>query len=116
MSRALRRLPGLVGSRAGVAAVGLLWRPSGHPVSVVTSRGKSTQLAGDGLYRYDTVFTAEGNRAVDADVLAPGMPVLVTAWRRFRGPGLAQRAELRDLESRRAAPRGDLGQMGSRLR
>jgi len=85
MSGALRRLPGLVAAvGAAVAAVGLLWRPSGHPVSVVTSRRQSARLAGDGLYRYDTVFTAAGNTAVDAVVLALGIPLLVNAWRRFR--------------------------------
>jgi hypothetical protein len=41
-------------------------------------------LAGGGLYRYDTVFTAAGNAAVDAVVLGLGIPVLVDAWRRFR--------------------------------
>jgi hypothetical protein len=85
MRAALRRLPGLVVAvGAGAAAVGLLWQPSGHPVSVVTSRGQAAQLAGDGLYRYDTVFTAAGNTAVDAVVLALGIPLLATAWLQFR--------------------------------
>jgi hypothetical protein len=85
MRATLRRLPGLVAAvGAGAAAVGLLWRPSGHPVSVVTPRGQAAQLAGDGLYRYDTVFTAAGNAAVDAVVLALGIPLLATAWLQFR--------------------------------
>jgi hypothetical protein len=55
----LRRLPGLVAAAAAaVAATGLLWRPSGHPVPVGTTRGQTAQLAGDGLYHYDTVSTA----------------------------------------------------------
>jgi hypothetical protein len=78
-------LPGLVAAvGAAAAATGLLWRPSGPPVSVVTPRGHTAQLAGDGLYRYDTVFTAAGNTAVDAVVLALGIPLLVTAWVQFR--------------------------------
>jgi len=78
-------LPGLVAAvGSGAAAVGLLWRPSGHPVSVVTPRAQAAQLAGDGLYRYDTVFTAAGNTAVDAVVLALGIPLLATAWLQFR--------------------------------
>lgn len=85
MRAALRRLPGLVAALGvGAAAVGLLWRPSGNSVSVVTPRGLPAQLAGDGLYRYDTVFTAWGNTAVDAVVLALGIPLMVTAWLKFR--------------------------------
>jgi hypothetical protein len=81
----LRRLPALVAAvGVGAAAVGLLWRPSQDSVSVVTLRGLPVQLAGDGLYRYDTVFTAWGNTAVDAVVLALGIPVMVTAWLKFR--------------------------------
>ena len=85
MRAALRRLPGLVAvAGAGAAVIGLLWRPSGHPVSVVTARGQPAQLAGDGLYRYDTVFIAAGNTAVDAVVLALGIPLVVAAWLQFR--------------------------------
>jgi hypothetical protein len=82
---ALRWLPGLVAAvGAGAAAVGLLWRPSQDSVSVLTLRGLPVQLAGDGLYRYDTVFTAWGNTAADAVVLALGIPLMVTAWLKFR--------------------------------
>jgi hypothetical protein len=78
-------LPGLVAvAGAGAAVIGLLWRPSGHPVSVVTARGQPAQLAGDGLYRYDTVFIAAGNTAVDTVVLALGIPLVVAAWLQFR--------------------------------
>jgi hypothetical protein len=81
----MSRLPGLVAVMgAGVAAVGLLWRSSGHAVSALTPRGESIRLAGGGLYHYDTVFTAAGNTAVDAVVLALGIPLLVTAWLQFR--------------------------------
>jgi hypothetical protein len=54
-------------------------------VPVVTSRGGTAELAGDGLYRYDTVFTAAGNRAVDAVVAVFGIPLLITAWVSHRG-------------------------------
>jgi hypothetical protein len=83
--RALNRLPGLVAAVAGsVAVAGLIWRPSGVGVPVVTSRGRTALLAGDGLYRYDTVFTAAGNTAVDAVVAAFGVPLLVAAWMSYR--------------------------------
>ena len=98
MGKALRRLPGLVAAvGAGAAVVGLLGRPSGSPVRVVTPRGQSVQLAGDGLYRYDTVFTAAGNTAVDAVVLALGIPLVVRAW----------------LQHRAGSPRGTLLLAGS---
>jgi hypothetical protein len=98
MRATLRRLPGLVAAvGVGAAAVGLLWRPSQDSVSVVTLRGLPVQLAGDGLYRYDTVFAAWGNTAVDAVVLALGIPVMVTAW----------------LQSRAGSPRGSLLLTGS---
>jgi hypothetical protein len=64
---------------------------------VRTARGQSAQLAGDGLYRYDTVFTAAGNTAIDAVVLAFGIPLVVRAW----------------LEHRQHSPRGTLLLTGS---
>ena len=85
----MRRLPGLIAAvGVAVAATGLIWRSSGHPVPVVTPRGQSAELAGDGLYRYDTVFTAAGNTAVDTVVLAFGIPLLVIAsrWHRDGSP------------------------------
>lgn len=98
MDRALRRLPGLVAAiGAAVAATGLLRRPSGPPVPAVTPRGQVAELAGSGLYRYDTVFTAAGNTAVDAVVLGLGVPLVVAAW----------------LEHRRHSPRGTLLLTGS---
>ncbi|GAB3326499.1 hypothetical protein GCM10027451_51850 [Geodermatophilus aquaeductus] len=93
MGTRLRRLPGLVAAvAAAVATTGLLWRPSGRPVGVVTPRGRTAELAGSGLYAHDTVFTAAGNTAVDAVVLAFGVPLVVTAW----------------LQHRRGSPRGSL--------
>ena len=85
MRSSLRRLPGLVAAAsAAVAATGLLFRPSGEPRTVPVPRGGTAELAGSGLYRYDTVFTAAGNTAVDAVVLALGVPLLVRAWRAHR--------------------------------
>ena len=85
MRRTLRRLPGLVAAvSAVVAASGLIRRPSATPVPVRTSRGQVVRLAGDGLYRHDTVFTAAGNTAVDGVVLSLGVPLLVTAWVQHR--------------------------------
>jgi membrane protease YdiL (CAAX protease family) len=52
--------------------------PSAEPVPVVTVRGLPAQLAGDGLYREDTVLTAWGNTATDAVLLAL-LPVVPAA-------------------------------------
>ncbi|WP_157943982.1 hypothetical protein [Blastococcus atacamensis] len=82
MRSALRRLPGLVAVvAAAVAATGLVWRPNGEPRTVALPRGGTADLAGSGLYRYDTVFAAAGNRAVDAVVLGLGVPLVLGAWR-----------------------------------
>jgi hypothetical protein len=98
VGRALRRLPGVVAAvGAAVAATGLIWRPSGNPTTVVTPRGQTVHLAGDGLYRYDTVFTAANNTATDAVILALGIPLVVTAW----------------LQHRKRSPRGTLLLTGS---
>jgi len=77
----VRRLPGLVAALgAAVAATGLVRRPTGEPLRVTTPRGQPAQLAGDGLYRFDTVFTAAGNTGVDAVVLTLGAPLVLAAW------------------------------------
>jgi hypothetical protein len=98
VGRALRRLPGVVAAvGAAVAATSLIWPPSGNPTTVVTARGQTVHLAGDGLYHYDTVFTAANNTAADAVVLALGIPLVVTAW----------------LQHRKRSPRGTLLLTGS---
>jgi hypothetical protein len=66
-------------------------------VAVRTPRGQTVRLAGDGLYRYDTVFAAANNTAVDAVVLAFGIPLVVKAW----------------LQHRDGSPRGTLLLTGS---
>jgi hypothetical protein len=78
---ASRRLPGLVAALAmTTAATGLLRRPRGGSVEAVTPRGQTVRLAGSGLYRYDTVFTAAGNTGVDTVVLTLGAPLVLAAW------------------------------------
>ncbi|MGY1679966.1 hypothetical protein [Geodermatophilus sp. SYSU D01176] len=64
---------------------------------MTTPRGQVAELAGDGLYRFDTVFTAANNVAVDAVVLAFGIPLVVRAW----------------LQHREGSPRGTLLMTGS---
>jgi hypothetical protein len=85
VERALRWLPAVVAvAVTGVAATGLLWRPPDDPVTFETARGRTVELAGGGLYHYDTVFAAAGNTAADAVVLLPAVPLMLIAWRRHR--------------------------------
>lgn len=66
------------------AAVGLWWDNGGARVSVSTARGGSTVLYGRGLYHYDTVFAAAGQRGTDAVVLVIVLPLLVWSLLRYR--------------------------------
>ena len=85
MGRALRRLPGLAAAAAAASAVaGLVGRPSGEPVRVVTPRGAPATLAGHGVYRHDTVFTAAGNVASDAVVVSLAVPLVLRSWLQHR--------------------------------
>jgi hypothetical protein len=46
---------------------------------VTSIRGEAVTLHGQGLYRYDTVFIAEGSRGTDAVTVLLGVPLLVVA-------------------------------------
>lgn len=61
---------------AGAAVVGLLAGPD--PVTVTSVRGQEVELFGAGVYRYDTVFSASGNRGTDLVTLVLAVPFL--AW------------------------------------
>ena len=98
---ALRRLPGLVAVvGAAAAATGLLRRPTGEPVQVRTPRGGTAQLAGDGLYRFDTVFTAAGTLCHELAHFSVGLltnaePIgLSVIPRRIKKPGNGHHWEL----------------------
>ncbi|MGQ1838690.1 hypothetical protein ACT4S2_09550 [Kocuria turfanensis] len=83
----------LIAVLAGVAAVmGLVLRDGPGPFWADTVRGQTVEIAGRGLYRYDTVFTAAGSRATDLVTLVIGIPLLVGAtvgwWRGSTRAGL----------------------------
>lgn len=61
---------------AGAAVVGLLAGP--NLVTVTSVRGQEVELFGAGVYRYDTVFAASGNRGTDLVTLVLAVPFL--AW------------------------------------
>jgi hypothetical protein len=81
---AVTGLSSVIGVLATVAAVlGLL--PGGGAARTVTSiRGEPVQLHGHGLYRYDTVFIAEGSKGTDLVTVLLGVPLLVLALAAYR--------------------------------
>jgi hypothetical protein len=77
----------LIGVLACFAAgMGLFWPNVGEPVTFTSHRGEQVVLAGEGLYRYDTVSMASQTRANDTITLVLGVPLLALgAWLAFRG-------------------------------
>jgi hypothetical protein len=66
------------------AGVGLFWQDGGGSFSFTTLRGQSAEMYGRGLYRYDTLFVAAGNRGTDAVTLFLGIPLLVLSTLLYR--------------------------------
>ncbi len=59
------------------AGVGVFWNDAGKPFAFTTIHGETVQLAGRGLYRYDSTLIAEGFRDQDIYILAVGIPLLI---------------------------------------
>jgi hypothetical protein len=59
------------------AAAGIFWPNGGAPYEFSTLRGTTVQIYGQGLYAYDTIFSAPGFRGQDMVMLALGVPLLV---------------------------------------
>lgn len=79
-------LAGLVVSVTGVLLAG-----SVDPTTVTTIRGEVVELYGDGLYRYDTLFTAANNMGTDLVTLLLGLPLLGISLRWALGGSLRGR-------------------------
>jgi hypothetical protein len=76
-SRIVVWLCSLIGVLALAAAgIGLFWTGQGGPVSFTAARGETVTLHGQGLYRYDLVFTAAGYKGQDAVTLLLAIPLL----------------------------------------
>ena len=77
----------LIAALALVAAgAGLFWQSDVQPFQFQTLRGETVTIAGQGLYRYDTVSSAAQQRAQDAVTLALGIPLLLAStWLATRG-------------------------------
>lgn len=84
-SNAVIGLSALIAVLALIAAgAGLLWQGGDGPYSFTTLRGETAEIYGQGLYRYDTLFTGAGNRATDAVTLVLGLPLLLAATLLYR--------------------------------
>jgi len=69
----------LIGLSAVAASLVGLLPGDGASRTVTSIRGEGVTLHGRGLYRYDTVFIAEGSRGTDAVTVVLGVPLLVVA-------------------------------------
>ncbi|NJO82575.1 MAG: hypothetical protein HC828_06920 [Blastochloris sp.] len=66
------------GALALVASLaGLFWQGDGSPVPFTTLRGETVLLYGQGLYRYDTLFSAGAFKGSDLLILAGVLPLLI---------------------------------------
>jgi hypothetical protein len=66
------------------AGMGLVWESVGSPYEFTTLRGETVMINGHGLYRYDTVLTANAFRGTDAVTLLVALPLLVVAIQLYR--------------------------------
>jgi hypothetical protein len=71
------------------AGAGLLWAGGSAPETVLSVRGQQVDLYGEGLYRYDSVFKAAGNRGTDLVTLVVAVPLLCWALHRYRRGSVA---------------------------
>ena len=64
---------------AAAAIAGLFWRDGGAPFTFTSLRGQEVQLFGQGIYRFDTVFTAATFIGTDAVTLFAFIPLLIVS-------------------------------------
>jgi len=62
---------------------GVLWPHSGAPFPFTSVRGQEVAIYGQGLYRYDTLFTGAANRGTDVVTLICAIPLLAYATLRY---------------------------------
>ncbi len=84
VSRTVIVLSALIALLALIAAgTGLFWQGDGSTFTVTSVRGEEVELYGWGLYYYDTVFKAAGNRGTDAVTLVLAVPLLILSLRLY---------------------------------
>lgn len=74
----------MVGLSLVATGAGLVGSDEGNSYTFTTLRGEPAQIYGQGLYRYDTVFTGAANRATDGVTLFLGIPLLLLATLLYR--------------------------------
>lgn len=67
---------------------GFLWPNVGGPYAFTNLRGQAVQIYGQGLYRYDTLFTGAANRGNDLITFVLALPLLLYALARYRQDSL----------------------------
>jgi hypothetical protein len=70
------------------AGAGLFWQEAGGPFPFTTLHGQTVQIAGQGLYKYDTLFTNAAARGTDVVTLCLGLPLLVVSFFFYLGGSL----------------------------
>jgi hypothetical protein len=79
-SLAIPVLCGLIAILAIVAAgAGLFYSTEGESYEIITPRGETVELHGQGLYHFDSVMKAAANRGSDVLTIAVGVPLLIVA-------------------------------------
>jgi hypothetical protein len=69
--------------------IGLFWRGAGSPFSFTTLRGETVQMYGQGLYRYNSLFTGAGFKGQDVVTLVLGIPLLALSILLYRRNSLS---------------------------
>ena len=77
----------LIALLAAIAAsIGLFWQDGGNSFAFTTLHGQTVQIAGQGLYHYDSIATAAQEQGQDVVTLFLGIPLLLFAlWLARRG-------------------------------
>ena len=66
------------------ASLGLFWQNNGSPFTFTTLRGQTVDIAGKGIYRYDTLFFAAGFRGNDVITIFLELPMMIVAVLLYR--------------------------------
>jgi hypothetical protein len=66
------------------AGAGLFWGEAGSPFPFTTLHGQTVQIAGQGLYQYDTLFTSTAALGTDVMTLCLGLPLLLVSFLFYR--------------------------------
>jgi hypothetical protein len=66
------------------AGAGLVWQGGSGPFAFTTLYGETVQIAGQGLYEHDTLFTAAAARGTDLATLLVSLPLLLVAFLSYR--------------------------------